>query len=106
MYECKESDWKLFKKKIASWQEDYMEKLNLEYISLLQREEDPSHNFWNLCDRIDKDKKKPGVVVEMSRAKMFTNLLDLLNDGVITFKDLEDFSEELIESLKHFVEKK
>ena len=82
-----------------------MGKLNLEYISLLQREGNPSNNFWDLCNRIDIDKKKPGVVIEMRRSKMFFCLLDLLNDGVISFKDLEDFSEELIKSLKFFVDK-
>ena len=32
MYEIKESDWKIFRKKIISWQENYMQKLNQEYI--------------------------------------------------------------------------
>ena len=30
-----EKDWKLFRSKIADWQEAYMEKLNREYINLL-----------------------------------------------------------------------
>ena len=30
-----ESDWKLYKSKVADWQEGYMEKLCKEYIALL-----------------------------------------------------------------------
>lgn len=37
MYEVKEKDWKIFRKKIIVWQENYMRKLNNEYIELLQR---------------------------------------------------------------------
>ena len=31
--ECSKSDWKLFRAKIANWQENYMDKLNKEYIN-------------------------------------------------------------------------
>lgn len=37
-----EKDWKLFRSKIADWQEAYMEKLNGEYIELLSGEGDAS----------------------------------------------------------------
>ncbi|WP_279155292.1 hypothetical protein [Thomasclavelia cocleata] len=38
MCEVKERDWKIFRKKIIIWQENYMQKLNNEYIELLQRD--------------------------------------------------------------------
>ena len=48
MYNVKESDWKIFRKKIIGWQEGHMKKLNEEYIELLQRDENPAKNFWDL----------------------------------------------------------
>lgn len=42
MYNVKESDWKIFRKKIIGWQEGHMKKLNEEYIELLQRDENPA----------------------------------------------------------------
>ena len=33
-----EKDWKIFKRKIPEWQEAYMERLNNEYIELLNGE--------------------------------------------------------------------
>ena len=41
-----ESDWKLYKSKIADWQEGYMEKLCKEYIDLLSSDRLPSDRFW------------------------------------------------------------
>ena len=38
MYEVKESDWKIFRKRVPRWQEDYMKKLNKEYIEILSRD--------------------------------------------------------------------
>ena len=34
--EVSKQDWKLFQEKIGKWQEAYMEKLNNEYIKLLE----------------------------------------------------------------------
>lgn len=48
MYEVNEKDWKILRKKVPVWQENYMEKLNKEYIQLLQRNEQASTNFWDL----------------------------------------------------------
>lgn len=56
-----EKDWKLFRSKIADWQEAYMEKLNGEYIELLSGEGDASEKFWTLEKRIRQDKKDCGV---------------------------------------------
>ena len=94
-----ESDWKLFRKKLPDWQESYMAKLNQEYIQLLTGPGDASDKFWELEKRIKNDKHDVGVVAEMRRSVMFSNLIDLLREGAITLGDLDDFSEELRESL-------
>lgn len=100
MYEVKEKDWKIFRKKIIMWQENYMQKLNNEYIKLLQRENVPSMNFWDLEKRIFKDKRSVGVVINMRRSTMIQNILELLRDDIIQFDDLNDFSEELKNEIK------
>ena len=95
-----ESDWKLYRSKIADWQESYMEKLCKEYISLLSSDNLPSDRFWELEKRIREDKRATGVVVTNSRSKMIDNILDLLHEGAITFDDLSDFSEELMDKIR------
>ena len=97
-----EKDWKLFRSKIADWQEAYMEKLNSEYIKLLSGEGNASEKFWALEKKIRQDKKDCGVQCEMSRSNQFYIMLSLLNEGAITLEDLSDFSEELQEIMKHF----
>lgn len=97
-----EKDWKLFRSKISDWQEAYMEKLNQEYIELLSGDGYASDKFWALEKRIREDKKNCGVQCEMSRSNMFFILVSLLNEGAITFDDLEDFSDDLKETMKHF----
>ena len=97
-----EKDWKLFRKKIVGWQEAYMEKLNKEYVEILTREGNASDKFWELEKRIRNDKKDCGVRCEMRRSNQFFIILSLLNEGAITFEDLEDFSEDLQDTLKHF----
>lgn len=99
-----EKDWKLFRSKIADWQETYMEKLNGEYIELLSGEGDASEKFWTLEKRIRQDKKDCGVQCEMRRSNQFHIMLSLLNEGAITLEDLSDFSEEVQETMKHFYE--
>lgn len=98
-------DWMLFKNKIADWQEAYMDRLNKEYIELLSEEDSPSEKFWRLDKRIKKDRKKTGVILQMSRSNLIYNLISLINDGAISFEALEEFSDELKETVRAFVER-
>ena len=86
-----EKDWKLFRSKLPGWQEAYMEKLNQEYIELLSGEGNASDKFWALEKRIREDQKDCGVQCNMSRS-----------NGAITFDDLEEFSDDLKDTMKHF----
>ena len=56
-YGFTKKDWSLFREKISDWQEAYMDKLNKEYIELLNGEGTPSEKFWTLEERIRNDKK-------------------------------------------------
>ena len=52
-----EKDWKIFRSKIAGWQEAYMDKLNKEYVAILSGDGNASEKFWKLEKRIKEDKK-------------------------------------------------
>ena len=97
--EISKSDWKLFRARIAEWQEDYMERLVKEYIDVLNGTGNTSDKFWELEERIMKDKKHPGVMLELSKGNMIFDIVVLINSGVITTADLEGFSDELRESV-------
>ena len=98
-----EKDWKLFKERLKIWQENYLEKLNREYISILSGEGNASDKFWELDTRIKNDKKKAGVLVkDMRRSNMMLIIIQLLNEKVITKEDLSGFSEGLKEQLELF----
>ena len=105
MNKFSEKDWKLFRNKISDWKEAYMEKLNKEYVALLSGKGNASDKFWKLEKRIREDKKDCGVQCEMSISKQFYIMLSLLNEGAITFDDLEDFSDDLKDTMKHFAGK-
>lgn len=99
-YGYPESDWKLYMRKIADWQENYMDKLCKEYIELLSSDKLPSDRFWELYERIKADKRSTGVVVNNSRSMLINNILALLNEEAISFDDLSEFSEVLIEKVR------
>ena len=98
-------DWTLFRNKIADWQEAYMDRLGKEYIVLLSEDANPSEKFWRLEKRIKEDRKKAGVRVEMSRSNLIYNIISLINEGAICFEDLEEFSDELKEIVRHLFER-
>jgi hypothetical protein len=79
-----------------------MERLTKEYIDLLSGDEYASDKFWKLEERIKKDKKHPGVMLELSKGNMIFDIVALINSGVITVVDLEGFSDELKESVANF----
>ncbi len=90
-----ESDWKLFRKKLPGWQENYMNRLNKEYAAILAGTGNASDKFWELEKRINEDKHDVGVSARMSRSNMLNNILSLLEEGAISLEDLEDFSEDV-----------
>ena len=100
-----EKDWKLYRSKIAGWQEAYMERLTKEYMELLSRDDAASDKFWELEKRIKADQKRVGVSVHLSRSEMMYQIMELLNDGAIQMSDLADFSEDLQEKMKFFKER-
>ncbi len=98
-------EWKMYREKIGGWQEKYMERLVQEYIEYLQKDISASTKFWEMEKRIKTDKKKPGVLIEMSKSNMIWDIARLIHDGVITIDDLGGFSEELIESVEYILKR-
>ncbi len=98
-------DWTLFKSNIADWQESYMDRLNKEYIELLSEDANPSEKFWRLSKRIKEDRKKTGVQLELSRSNLIHNIISLISDGAISFENLEEFSDELKETVSAFIDR-
>ena len=101
--EISKKDWMLFRKRLPEWQERYMERLIREYAEILDGNELPSKKFWALEKRIKADKKKPGVQLRVQKSEMFMDVLTLLHDGAITVDDLIGFSNDFVESIKHFL---
>lgn len=77
-----------------------MDRLNKEYIELLSEDADPSEKFWKMDKRIKEDKKKAGVQLKMSRSNLIYNIFSLLKEGAIGYEALDEFSDELKESLQ------
>ena len=80
-----------------------MDKLNREYIALLESEGQPSDKFWKLEKKIRRDRQSVGVVIDMRRSMMTVGIMRLLGDGVISLDDLDGFSEELVEKMRYLM---
>ncbi len=67
----RKKDWKIFRSKIAGWQEAYMNKLNNEYMAILSGEENASEKVLEARKKLKRIKKDCGVQCEMSRSNQF-----------------------------------
>ncbi len=100
MVEISKRDWKLYRQRVPDWQELFMERLAKEYIELLSAPGNASDHFWELEKRIKKDKKHPGVLIEMRKSTAIWDIADFVRYKVISLRDLEGFSDELIEAVQ------
>ena len=100
MAEPSKRDWKLYREKISGWQEHYMEKLVKEYADYLNSSLSASTKFWEIQKRIKRDRKTPGVCIELSKSDMFWDIARLIHDQVISDDDLEVFSDYLKEAVR------
>ena len=99
MVEISKADWKLFRERVPEWQERYMERLTKQYIELLGSPGNASDHFWELEKRIKKDKRHPGVILEMKITEAIWDIALFIKKRIITLKDLEGFSQDLIDSV-------
>ena len=98
-------DWKLFRERLADWQEKYMEGLIKEYINFLNDDTKlASEKLWGLEKRIKEDKHHPGVIMEMRKSEAIWDIVRLMRLKVITYDDLSEFSGELQQEVKRIIE--
>lgn len=98
-------DWKLFRERLAGWQEKYMEGLIKEYINFLNDDTKlASEKLWGLEKRIKEDKHHPGVIMEMRKSEAIWDIVRLMRLKVITYDDLSEFSGELRREVKRILE--
>lgn len=96
----REKDWKLYKKNITSWQERYMDKILKEYKVIIDWEEALTR-FWHLYHRIKDDLENHGVLItSASRSKLNDIILSLYSHNIITFDELNEFSDEINDYVK------
>lgn len=105
MAEISKRDWKLFREKLAGWQEAYMDRLCREYVELLTSEKKGSEKFWALEERMKNDRKAPGVILSVSKSDMLFDLVRLVQDEVITLADLDEFSDDVKERVAFMAER-
>ena len=103
MVEISKADWKLFRERVPEWQEHYMEQLAKKYIEMLSSPGNASDHLWELEKRIKNDKKHPGVMLEINKSEAIWDIAIFIKKKVITLKDLEGFSEDLIDSVTEII---
>ena len=103
--EVTKKDWKLYREKIPGWQEAFMERLIASYIKYLEGKESASTKFWELEKKIKRDRKNPGVLIELNKQDMPFDLIRLIHEGVINVNDLDEFSDELKETVNFLLER-
>jgi len=103
MPDVSKKDWKLFRERLPEWQEHYMEKLIIKYVRMLNSPGNASDHFWELEKKIKRDKRHPGVMLELRKSEMPWDIASLIKKKVIKMDDLEGFSEDLIEMVQRLL---
>lgn len=82
-----------------------MERLVEEYITFLRSDQLASDKFWELEKRIKQDKKCPGVLIKMRKSSAIYDIASLIGEKVISLDDLDEFSDDLKETVKFLIER-
>ena len=82
-----------------------MNKMIIEYIEILKKDEAPSERFWKLDERIRADKKKKGVRLSLSKENVVFDIASLISDGAINLDSLEGFSDDLKDAVSFVLER-
>ncbi|MBO5519236.1 MAG: hypothetical protein J5945_03710 [Candidatus Methanomethylophilus sp.] len=91
-----ESDWILFRERRKEWIERYYTRILTECAGNLYGPGTPSERFWKLEEHVRKEKRILDRLGDFRRSTMSRVIADMLELEIITFGDLEDFSEEFI----------
>lgn len=72
----------------------------------MKQDKAASEIFWTLEEEIKKDKKSVEVMVIMRRFIMRDIILELIRDNVIEFKDIDEFSDDLKDTVRQILDYK
>jgi len=99
-----ESDWKMFKKHVPVWREQYLNHKNESTATpLIDKEESPTERFWNAKKIIKEDSYiLTSCLDQYSRSKMTISLSLMIRYGLIEEPDLVVFSDDLREQILAF----
>ena len=100
MVEISKKDWRLYRERLPEWQEHFMERLVKEYMELLSAPGNASDHFWELEERIHKDKKNPGVLLDVRKSNAIWDIAAFVGRGIITMDELDGFSPDLIDAVR------
>lgn len=97
-----EADWKRFRKRVDEWRERYLAQKNQKIIAILNDEKrTPTEQFWDAKDKMQEEADILRACLDHhSRSKMPMSLAAMFQHGLIEEKDLEEFSEELRETIQ------
>ena len=95
-----ESDWILFRERRGEWIDRYYTRLLTECAGGLYGSGTPSERFWNLEKHIREQKRILWRLEELRRNAMSRIIVDMLVLKIITFADLEGFSDLFTECVK------
>ena len=70
---------------------------------LSDKEKIPSEKLWELEKRIKKDRRHPGVIIDVQKSTAIWTITNLLKMQVISRDDLEGFSSDLIDTVNFFL---
>ncbi len=100
-----ESDWKMFKKHVPVWREQYLNHRNENIAALLtDKEESPKDLIWNAKKKLKEDQYILNSCLDQySRSKMTISLSLMIRYGLIEEPDLVVFSDDLREQILAFV---
>ncbi|MCR5295024.1 MAG: hypothetical protein K6E30_07610 [Lachnospiraceae bacterium] len=96
-------DWELYQSKLGKWQEDYADRLIKEYMKILTGKGTAAERIAALKERVDGDFSGIGLTLVPNEEEMLFDLIDLVREDVIMMDDVGDFSEETLETVKHFI---
>lgn len=75
------------------------------YVDFLNNDIKPaSEKFWELEKQIRDDKHHPGVIMEMRKSETIGDIVRLIRLKVITYDDISEFSDELMQEVKTILE--
>ena len=75
-----------------------------EYVDFLNNDtKHASEKFWELEKRIKKDRKHPGVIMEMSKSQAIWNIVELIR--LDTYEDLAGFSDDLKQAVEMILDR-